>query len=120
MRFVNDGMRDLVASQKNDHGLSYRRYGAPQRRSCPNISIREIFGVVRFSTFDTISARIGSRDSWFKSQSKGYQTRTTRFRGAIPRPIAGTDDFRASSDLTHGVAGFLIRPLPRHSVHFGG
>ena len=33
--------------------------------------------------------RIGSRDSWFKSQSKGYQTRTTRFCGAIPRPIAG-------------------------------
>jgi hypothetical protein len=29
------------------------------------------------------------RDSWFKSQSKGYLTRTTRFCGAIPRPIAG-------------------------------
>src|SRR5450631_2527323 len=37
----------------------------------------------------TAHARIGSRDSWFKSQSKGYQTRTTRFCGVIPRPIAG-------------------------------
>src|SRR5436305_11627287 len=36
-----------------------------------------------------VPARIGSRDSWFKSQSKGYQTRTTRFCGAIPRAIAG-------------------------------
>jgi hypothetical protein len=25
MRFVRDDVRDLVASQKNDHGLSYRR-----------------------------------------------------------------------------------------------
>jgi hypothetical protein len=31
MRFVRDDARDLVASQKNDHGLSYRRYGASQR-----------------------------------------------------------------------------------------
>jgi hypothetical protein len=27
MRFVRDDARDLVASQKNDHGLLYRRYG---------------------------------------------------------------------------------------------
>src|SRR5258708_25196055 len=25
-----------------------------------------------------------------------------------------------TSDLTHVAAGFFIRPLPRHSVHFGG
>jgi len=25
MRFVRDDVRDLVTSQKNDHGLSYRR-----------------------------------------------------------------------------------------------
>ena len=31
MRFVRDDARDPVASQKNDHGLSYRRYGASQR-----------------------------------------------------------------------------------------
>ncbi|WP_143039835.1 MULTISPECIES: hypothetical protein [Bradyrhizobium] len=28
MRFVRDDVRGLVASLKNDHGLSYRRYGA--------------------------------------------------------------------------------------------
>jgi hypothetical protein len=30
IRFVRDDARDLVASQKNDHGLSYRRYGASE------------------------------------------------------------------------------------------
>jgi len=25
-----------------------------------------------------------------------------------------------TSNLTHVAAGFFIRPLPRHSVHFGG
>ncbi len=30
MLFVRDDTRDLVASQKNGHGLSYRRYGASQ------------------------------------------------------------------------------------------
>jgi hypothetical protein len=57
MRFVRDDLRDLVESQKNDHSLSYRRYGASQRGSRPKIKIREIFGVVRFSTFSTVSAR---------------------------------------------------------------
>jgi len=55
MRFVRSDVRDHVASQKNDHGLSYRRCRASQRRSCPKISICEIFGVVRFSTFSTVS-----------------------------------------------------------------
>ena len=36
-----------------------------------------------------ISASCQDRKSRFMVQSKGYQTRTTRFCGAIPRPIAG-------------------------------
>jgi hypothetical protein len=42
------------------------------------------------------------------------------------RPTDCSDDASAhpwpvgTSDLTHGAAGFFIRPLPRHSVHFGG
>src|ERR1700687_1222176 len=56
MRFVRNEVRDHVASQKNDHGSSYWRYGASQRRSCPKINICEIFGVARFSTFSTVSA----------------------------------------------------------------
>src|SRR5664279_5827074 len=59
MRFVRDDVRDLVESQKNDHGFSYRRYGASQRGSRPKISICEIFGAVRFSTFTTVSANSG-------------------------------------------------------------
>jgi hypothetical protein len=56
MRFVRDDVRGLFASQKNDHGLLYQRYGASQRWSCPKISIYESFGILRFSTFSTVSA----------------------------------------------------------------
>jgi hypothetical protein len=52
-------VRAHVASQKNDHGRSYGRYGASQQRSCSKISIWEIVDVVRFSTFSTISAQSG-------------------------------------------------------------
>jgi hypothetical protein len=58
MRSVRGDVRDHIASQKNDHGLPHRNYKAPQRRSSPKITICEIFGVVRFSTFSTASARL--------------------------------------------------------------
>jgi hypothetical protein len=67
MRFVRNDVRDHVGSQKNDHGLSYWRYAASQRRTCPKINICEIFGVFRFSTFSTVSVifrhRLASPDS---------------------------------------------------------
>jgi hypothetical protein len=56
MRFVRRDVRDPVAFQKNDHEPSYWRHGASQRRSCPKIRICEIFSVIRFSTFSTVSA----------------------------------------------------------------
>src|SRR5215471_15910423 len=59
MRFVRSDVRDHIASQKNDHGPSYRHYRASQRRSSPKITICEIFGVVRFSTFSTASVKPG-------------------------------------------------------------
>src|SRR5271167_2750800 len=59
MRFVRSDVRGHVASRKNDHGLSHRRWGASQRWSCPKISICEIFGIVRFSTFSTPSVNFG-------------------------------------------------------------
>jgi hypothetical protein len=59
MRFVRNDVRDHVASQKSDHAPSYRHYRASQRRSSPKITICEIFGVVRFSTFSTASANSG-------------------------------------------------------------
>jgi hypothetical protein len=59
MRFVCGDVRDLIVSHKNDHGPSHRRYRALQRKRCLKIRFREIFGVVRFSTFATISAHFG-------------------------------------------------------------
>ena len=63
MRFARGDMRDHIASHKNDYGPSYRRYGVLQRRSRLKISFCEIFGVSRFSTFATISARTGHADA---------------------------------------------------------
>jgi hypothetical protein len=59
MRLAPRDVRDLIVSQKNDHGPSYWRYGALQRCSCLKYYFREIFGVVRFSTFATKSAKTG-------------------------------------------------------------
>ena len=56
MRFVRNDV-------KNDHGLSYWRYAASQRRTCPKINFCEIFGVFRFSTFSTVSATSGLIDN---------------------------------------------------------
>jgi hypothetical protein len=60
MRSMRGDVWDHIASQKNDHGLSYRHYEASQRRSSPKITICEIFGVVRFSTFSTASVQVGN------------------------------------------------------------
>jgi hypothetical protein len=61
MRSMRGDVRDHIAFQKNDHGLSYRHYKASQRRSSPKITICEIFGVVRFSTFSTASTHTGTQ-----------------------------------------------------------
>jgi hypothetical protein len=45
MRFARRDVRDHIASQKNDHGASYPRYRALQRRSRPNINVCEISGM---------------------------------------------------------------------------
>jgi hypothetical protein len=59
MRFVRRDVRDHIAHQKNVHGALYRRYRALQRRSRLKINFCETFGVVRFSTFATLSAQSG-------------------------------------------------------------
>jgi hypothetical protein len=58
MRFVRSDVRDHIASQKNDHGPSYRHSRASRRRSSPKITICEIFGIVRFPTFSTASVKV--------------------------------------------------------------
>jgi hypothetical protein len=55
MRFARGDMRDHIVSHKNDHGASYERYGVLQWWNQPKISFCEIFGVVQFSTFATLS-----------------------------------------------------------------
>jgi hypothetical protein len=55
MPFAHGDMRDHTVSHASDHGASYGRYAALQWRSRLKISFREIFGVVRFSTFATWS-----------------------------------------------------------------
>ena len=57
MRFARGDMRDHIVSCKNDHGASYRHHGVLQWWSRLKINVCEIFGVVRFSTFATISAK---------------------------------------------------------------
>ena len=57
MRFARGDMRDHIISHRNDHGASYGRYAVLQWWSRLKISFCEIFGVVQFSTFSTLSAR---------------------------------------------------------------
>jgi hypothetical protein len=59
MPFARGDMRDHIVSRKADHGPSYGRYAVLQRWSRLKISFCEIFGVVQFSTFATLSARHG-------------------------------------------------------------
>lgn len=54
MRLVCRDVRDHIAYQKIDHGASYWRYRL-QPRNRLKINFGEVFGVVRFSTFATLS-----------------------------------------------------------------
>lgn len=58
MRLARGDARDHIISRKNDHGAAYRRYGPLQRQRLIKIGFREILGVVRFSTFTTVSANL--------------------------------------------------------------
>ena len=55
MRFIRGDVVPHVVSQKGDHGASYRHCEAAQSWSRPKIKLSEIFDVVRFSTFSTVS-----------------------------------------------------------------
>jgi hypothetical protein len=65
VRFARGDMRDHIVSRRNDHGASYRSYGVLQWQSRLKINVCEIFGVVRFSTFATISALSGHAAAFF-------------------------------------------------------
>jgi hypothetical protein len=55
MRFALGDVRGLIVLDKNDYGPSYRSYRALQRWERLGIDFREIFSLVRFSTFSTVS-----------------------------------------------------------------
>src|ERR1700730_14646214 len=75
MRFARGDMRDHIVSHKNDHGASCWRYGILRFRSRLKINICETFGVVRFSTFATILALVGTAAmSGVRSLSGGKRT----------------------------------------------
>jgi hypothetical protein len=59
MRFARGDVGDPHFFARNHHGLSYPRYRALQRYRRLKINFREIFGIVRFSTFATVSALSG-------------------------------------------------------------
>src|SRR5258705_12579018 len=59
MRFTRGDVRDHIVSSKIDHGPPWWRGKATQQQRSPKINFREIFRVVRFSTFATISALFG-------------------------------------------------------------
>jgi hypothetical protein len=56
MRFVRGNVRDHIDLGKIDHEPLQPLYGALQQWRYPKVNFREIFRVVRFSTFATVSA----------------------------------------------------------------
>ena len=93
MRFARGDMRDHIVSCKNGHRASYRRYGVLQWRSRLEINVCEIFGVVRFSTFATISAQMRS-----------------------PRPRRATSEFGGKAEDIY--SGLVFRVLPSRPGEF--
>jgi hypothetical protein len=96
-RVARGDVRDHVVPRKNDHGPAERRDGASQCYSSLKITFREIFGVVRFSTFATKSARTRlmhrSNDEAMSSfrQAAAYKARvviSSRSFGPEPRERA--------------------------------
>jgi hypothetical protein len=59
MRSARDDVRDHIVLHKNEHRPSYRRYRAFQRQKRLRINFSEILGVVRLSTFATVSTSNG-------------------------------------------------------------
>jgi len=90
MRFARGDVRDHIVSPKNDHGPLYRPYRALKRQRRQKINFREIFGIVRFSTFSTLSARSGRR-----------------------RRVTGLSAFAAKADIEHSRAN--VCPDPRQT-----
>src|ERR1700733_14269887 len=89
MRSLRRDVRDLIAHQKNGRGAWYRRHRVLQRRSRQNFDFREIFRVVRFWAFATLSSK-GRTSKFVGGRSTCDTKRTLRLtlaRCALVRTI---------------------------------
>jgi hypothetical protein len=64
MRFARGDVRDHIASYKNDHRPSYQPQRTLRTQRCLTIDFREIFSVVRFWTFATVSSAKRTRSEF--------------------------------------------------------
>ena len=96
MRFVRRDVRDLIAHQKNGHGASYRR------RNRLKFDFREIFGVVRFSTFATLSA----------NSRHHCPVRSTEIRVALVSPGEAAMKLRRRQFLHLAASAVALPALP--------
>jgi hypothetical protein len=74
MPFARGDMRDHIVLHKNDHGASYGRYAVLQWWSRLKISFCEIFGVVQFSTFATLSPWKWTSSSRDRTSASGQRS----------------------------------------------
>jgi hypothetical protein len=82
MRSMRGDVWDHIASQKNDHGLSYRHYEASQRRSSPKITIARFLAWFDFRLFrqHRSSTDLAIRKSHFRSIPETGHRRISRRR----------------------------------------
>src|SRR6266446_2001097 len=91
MRFACGDMRDHIVSYQNDHRPSYWRRRALRHQARLRIDFSEILRVVRFSTFATISANIGSG----QSHSSAVSARAISALQGVPRRRFVGSDWQA-------------------------
>src|SRR5712664_1318502 len=97
-----------ASSRSTDASLHRRR----ARHAAPPVNEGTLTHGARLRLHDVL---LGPCPSWVKHV-------ILRLRRSLPvfadkRTIT---EAAGTSDFTHVAAGFFIRPLPRHSVHFGG
>ena len=104
------------------HGPSHWRYGTLQRYSHPKISFREIFGVVRFSTFATKSAMNGHTDlTGTKEKAEGGLFSSSWGPRSKPQTLAASLDARSAESCGMPMLARRLSPHDRETwyVYYG-
>jgi hypothetical protein len=113
MRFADGDMRDHIVSHKNDHGASYERYGVLQRWSRLKISFCEIFGVVQFSTFATLS-RV-KRTAGLRALASEFDPDCVK-TAFLPQKLHATGDDPRRHDGLRIFLLYRVRSQPRRKL----